>query len=439
MPKTLIKHISKVHVIDLGWLISTQITLLFLGLLSIKITSSMGPAEFGKLALAISVMNFLILFVYNPLEQTFGRFFFEYYFSNNKSAYLQFLFRTVALLGAIVVLCIICLGGIFLMTKFQVDKILFMVLAGVYALLMASILPFHSLINLMRQRKIFSLMQIYDKLSQVLGLIGLFFLGMLLSTKVLAVYVFFASIGLLIRLHYFNKLSSFSSFKQRVNKPQDPIENNMKKEMLVFVPPIFILGLMNWLQTNSERWIIQASMTTADVGVYFLMSTIANTIISMFATVGTQFVNPYIYEKFSDLTNHEKVLQGFRYFNIFVISIAVITIIACIITYFGRDILIRFISNPQFVASSYLLPLVIIGIGLYNIGQTYCSIGFLLKQNQKYYIPKIIVSTLTVIVYMYAGKYHGLSGIAISSITMGCIFVALIYVVNIFIKRSILL
>lgn len=415
---------------DIGWLGFSQLILLLLGFISIKLTSSMGPAEFGKLALALSVMNFLVLFVYNPLEQTYSRFFFEHYSSSNKAIYVQFLIRTILLLGILAVVCILLVSGILWMLKVQIGNHYFIALTGFYALFMASGLPFQSLINLMKERKIFSLMQIYDKVSQVLGLIGLFLLGLLVSIHVLAVYMIFAAVGLFIRLHYFKKLTSYGDLKKPAASEKNLIEVKMKKEMLLFVAPIFILGLMNWLQTNSERWVIGFSMTTANVGVYFLMWTIANTILSIISAIATQFVNPYIYDKFSDINNCDKIAIGIRYIKYFVSVIAVGTLFMSIGLYYSKEFLIRFISNPNFLNYSALLPIIFIGLGLYNVGQTLCLLGYLLKQNNQYIVPKILSGVITLVAYFCTGKFYGLVGIAFASIGVNIFFIGSIVMAN---------
>lgn len=55
--------LRKDHIVDFSWLASAQLLLVLLGFVSIKLTSSMGPAEYGKLALSLTLLNFLNQFL----------------------------------------------------------------------------------------------------------------------------------------------------------------------------------------------------------------------------------------------------------------------------------------------------------------------------------------------------------------------------------------
>lgn len=425
------RKITLAHFREMAWLASSQVLLLALGFVSIKITSSMGPREFGRLALSVSAFNFVNLFIYNPFDQAVGRFFFDYARLTKTEAFVGVVMNLLVRLGIIVMLVVLVpsITGLF----FVVDARLihYIVATAFYAVATASSVPLQSILNLLRYRRPYAVFVVTDKMLQIVGLVILIASRSLDSMRVVGVYGVCAVMTLVVRLYYIQHTALPAMDRRwitRVN--EDSAANQIRKDILVFALPVLFLGLMNWLQTNSERWVIGYVMTTADVGVYALMSSIGMTLVSMVVTVVGQFVVPFMYKRFSDLSDLTEVRVGLTYLYQYVTAISVIFAVIGVAVFLGERVLVSALSNQRFVGHADLLPVVFMGMCLYNIGQTLCSVGFFLKRNEAYYAPKLGAGILTVVCYAVAGRYFGLPGIAYASILAGASFTAAILLTN---------
>ncbi len=85
--------LSRRHASDLSWLVIGQAGALVLGVISIKLLTSMGMDAYGRYALALTVAALLGALVFGPAEQGFLRFYFPAAERGTSRTYLGVLYR----------------------------------------------------------------------------------------------------------------------------------------------------------------------------------------------------------------------------------------------------------------------------------------------------------------------------------------------------------
>lgn len=195
---------------EFGWVVSGQ-ALAFLGaVVSIKVlTTALGPAAYGELALGLAIAGALYMFVYGPIEQTVLRFVSVYQERGRLGSFgvqVRSLHRIVGgwLLGAA------CITGLVLWVAIGTQWALLVVLAMVFSIVSGAGTSLNSLLMGLRERRIVAFYQGLEPwmrllvalaavtLIHVAGLVALlgFIGGTLLAVTIEACYALKARPGL---------------------------------------------------------------------------------------------------------------------------------------------------------------------------------------------------------------------------------------------------
>jgi O-antigen/teichoic acid export membrane protein len=204
----------------------------------------------------------------------------------------------------------------------------------------------------------------------------------------------------------------------------------MQQRLTTYSIPNGIWGLFYWLQMGGERWMIEYFLTTSDVGIYSLMVNIGNVGVITTYMLVTQFIQPMVFEKFSDMTDAAKFQQGFKFIWAYTLVMIIIVITFVAITALFSTQMLLALSRPDFVAAAHLLPIICGGLGCFAISQTLTMTGQALGQPQAYLKTRLSISVLGIVLNFFGCKYFGLLGIGLSSIVSNLIGVCLILLIN---------
>lgn len=413
----------------MAWLLISNVAAIVLGFGLIKIISKIGTAEYGKFALVLSLVPLINALIYTPVDLFCQRHFYTYQRENHLGSFIASIFRllkTIAwYLAALFVAALLVLRFAF---GLDLRSICFLIAAGLYIVVFANAIPFLSLLNTMRLRSQVALFAVGEKLAQFLILGGLSFYVGLNSSWVLGVFVALGTIFLAAKI----KLVAVRvSAKQAEEDTCDKIKTRqISRKLMVFALPILGFGVLAWFQAYSERWVIQFTLDLDAVGIYAFMVMIATTSLSLMLGSFAQFVGPITWEKFSDLKDSTNVASGLRFIRLQVWFVGLITGVAALFLYFIGDRMISMLGGERFAVHARLLPLIFIGIGLFNIGQTLNSIGFGYDRMQKYTVAKVAGAVLAVALLWLGARMGGVTGVAWASVAANSIYVVLTMLAN---------
>ncbi len=411
--------LSRKHANDLSWLVIGQAGALVLGIASIKLLTSMGTDAYGRYALALTVAALLGALVFGPAEQGFLRFYFPAAERGTSRTYLGVLYRglvaAMAVLGGLTGLAAAWAWG-------GPDAGLApMILAGgAFAIASAGATPLTGMLNLLGRRRLNAILQVLERAIVVLALWALARRGQLGVVMALLAGTGGVMVAALARTWSLGGAVA----------PDGPMDvatrraagGEAARSVAAFGAPFAVWGLAGWLQSNSERWIIGALLTTSGVGVYAMMLTIANVLIAFPYGVLAQLFTPAAYRRLHDLRDGPRVDEGLRIIRVFVMVVVALTAMSALGTMvFGR-MAVAWLSNPAFAAYWYLLPLVCVGTGLFYVGQALCLLGASLNTPRSYLTPKLVAGCLAVASNAAAAWAFGLVGVAAASWIVGGIY-----------------
>jgi len=424
---TIFKMLTLKNVSEIFWLSAGQLITMVLGVVSIKLLTSMGPEEYGKYSLVLTISALLSLVLYGPLEQGFLRFYFDYANKGMAKTYLKLFYKYLFFAGFLcLLLAVLTIPAFVIMRKTYQTSFVFIV--SLFVILLASSNSLSPMLNLLRKRKTNAIIQIFEKCLAIVFLYVVFSFTKL--TALSAFMVLFLSILIVVAVKIV-VLNTFVPNDDETNihklaASRKDIINVVKK----FSMPFGIWGITGWLQLNSERWVIAHYLTTADVGIFAVMISIANYIVAIPCGILGQFVTPIIYNKYLSPDETSQRVSWHQIFTYYIIvTIAIVTIALIVAIFFGYQI-IMFVSDSKFVEYWHILPILCLGTGLFQVGQSLTVLGMLVNTPDKYLVPKICSGIFAVVANVFLIYYFGIVGAAISITFIGIIYLLLVLYVN---------
>ena len=264
--------------------------------------------------------------------------------------------------------------------------------------------------------------------------ISALFLIALILDAVLNLKFVLAGIAVISLCFFSIKIYLFKRFAAKLVKSGTSVTRNRRRQIIKLVLnysiPFAIWGFAGWLQLNGDKWIIAEFLSTREVGIYALMTSILNAFIAVPSNLFGEFLSPIIFNQFSDLNDKVSNTVGYKYIKINIYGVIAISVITFIIAaVLGKEIIIL-VSNPSFAGYWYLLPVISIGLGTFYTGQSMVFLGMALNKPKRYLFPKIFIGVLSIILNLILIKIWGLAGIAVTVLLIGFIYLFLIYRTN---------
>ena len=413
------------HITQISWLGWGQFASLFLSLISIKLTTTIGPSEYGSFVLATSIGGFLTLSFFGPMEQGFVRYYFEFTKSDQeKSAYLISILRMIKI--SFLILSILAVVIITVAVVQYNQSLIFWGSAGILIIISAVANPFNGLLNAMKLRKEISIIQTLEKLSIVIFLVIATFI-IALNASIVMICVFSATgIFLAVRVILFKRQSTIMPTLEVMNK----VKVDSLKKIMVYSLPFILWGWLSWFQFNGERWVVKTIVSTSEAGKYGLAASLVNNSIVLVYGVFIQFILPTIYSKFSTNIAIER-LKGYSLIKMASIFTFVLFFFFALFLFLTGDSIIHLVSSKEFVINSSFFLFLTIGIGLFYVGQTLATVGLALQKPEAYIIPKIGSAIVSMGGYVVGCYWFGIYGIAYAACVANAFYLLSVYIVNV--------
>lgn len=407
-------HFRADHAAQLSWMGWGQFAGLLLSILSIKLTTSVGPAEYGLFVLVTSLGGLLSLALFGPLEQGVVRYYFEFSGTDTQRSTYLLMVRSVLLRSALVLAGVAGVSA-FLGVLSGTYTWLFMITGGVLVTITVLAAPVNGLLNAMKLRKQLAIIGVVEKVLIVVFLqIGIWFIPMDASTIMLCIVAAMLLLFVVRMMMFGKQIGPEGSTEER-----NTVRSSAWKKVLAYGWPFIIWGWLSWLQFNGERWVINSMLSMEEVGKYGLAASLVNNSIVMVYNVLIQFVTPTIYAKFSDQAADRK--GGFQLIRGMAWATFALFVAFGLFLYAAGGWIIRLLSTSAFVLDTGILLFLTIGLGLFYVGQTLAMVGFALERPDAYLIPKIISSVVSVAGYIAGCFWFGLYGI-VGAVILGNLF-----------------
>ena len=406
------------------WVMTGQIGNALGSILSIKfLTFLLKPTDFGKLAVANTIILLITMNIYGPIGQGLMRFWSVSMNKGQLPQYEKITRDTLRILFVIVLLLGIIGYFVIRLTKLRQWALLFM-LSLITGALAGWFNARCSILVADRKRKIVA---IYNILMAFLkpALAGFFIL--LFYSDVNLVIVGFLTAAFLLSIAIEKYFVSFmrQRCRERESVNSDVHSNDagqLLKAILKFSWPFIVWSGFSWIHQSCDKWVIQFFYGSAIVGNYAVISQLA-----LYPLVfGSNFLSamflPIAYSRAGNLNSQISIKSATRIVALmtFIYIIGALMLIA-VFKIFDKQ-LVLLISNEGYLKLAYLLPWLCAAWAMFYLGQTLSGFGLLMQKSNIYIIPIIACSLVAAVLVTYLSIKVGVSGVVLGLGIAGCLY-----------------
>ncbi len=404
------------------WVFLGQIGAAAAGLVGVKIlTSVLIPTEFGRLALANTVVALITANLFGPLGQGLMR-----YWPICRDRGDLHIFHPVAnRIGRFAVgisLLIILTLVIASFATSEKNWIVLMSIALIVGIVTGWMNLRISVFTAARERRLVALLNIGNaSLRPILAVLFVLAIAVSASWAMLG-YAIAAIIIVIIAdsLYSRNHSSRYRSLSME-NNPGRPL-NELAKEVITYSYPFLAWGIFGWMHLSCDRWSLQAFHGSEVVGAFAVVSMLASFPLIFGSGFLSNFFSPIAYQRAGDLSNDHTIISAYKIFSIMTgIYITGAIILVVLFTFLHRP-LILLISNENFVKYSGLLPGLTFAWACYYLGSLIASFGLLIKKSQYYIFPKLVSSLVAVVSTFYLSYKLGPKGVVFGLMIAGIVY-----------------
>jgi O-antigen/teichoic acid export membrane protein len=175
--------------------------------------------------------------------------------------------------------------------------------------------------------------------------------------------------------------------------------------------PFSAWGIFTWLQQSSDRWALEAFATTREVGMYAVLFQLGYIPISLATGLMMSFLGPILYQRSGDATDRARNANVHRLSGQVTLLIVLLTITGVLLALLLHKWIFRLLVASEYRSVSALLPWVVLAGGLFAAGQMMALKLMSDMKSAAMTTAKIITASLGVLLNIYCASVAGLPGI----------------------------
>lgn len=390
-----------------SWIVVGQVMMIG-SLVGVRLlTTLLNPAEYGELALGLTIATFVNQTILGPLAQGVMRFYAPAIETNDLVGYLASVKRLL-FCSTIVIIGLMSICLVSLMVSGQSKWIAITISSLVFATVSGYNYILGGMQNAARQRSIVALHQgIETWLRFLVAALLINWLGAS-STVSMIGYVLGSAIIMASQSVYFRKTVPRRHWHGNKHVWQAKIWQ--------YYWPISVFGIFTWFQMVSDRWALGLFRTREEVGMYAALFQLGYNPIAMATGMAVQFLEPIFFQRSGDgcdlQRNADVSRLGVRLTGL---ALGLTGISFCIAFLLQVQIFETFVDR-KYQAVSYLFPWMVLSGGIFAASQTIAL--NLMSQNKTYQMMpfKIGTALLGVLLNLLGGYYYGITGIVMASV-----------------------
>lgn len=416
---------------ETAWVALGQIIAFLGGLAGIKLLTNMMPPEsYGELALGLSLVGVVNLFLFGPLGQVALRFYSTCRERGNIDGYTQVLIRLhgqAILFLAVLSLPILLIVG----TEFGLSWAWLFALALVFGIFSGVQGTLLSLLSALRDRKMGAFTQGLDTWLR-LGFAAVLvvwvgsqghwaILGYALGSLIIVAIQLWA-----VRHHGF--------LGERINNI-DIQDRGLRAEFLAYGLPFLAFAGLASISQYADRWLLQSYWSAEEVGIYAAMFQIASAPIVFLMGIATQLIIPIVFSRSGNLDNHSRTQSSLSLLSRTVMVVGSLYIVVALVTYVWGGTLVAWLTNADYSRYASSLWLIVLSQALFNLAQLMVASGLSLNRPMAYFTPKLGQAVSLLLAGWILVQSGGIVGMAQALLISSAVYFIWVVVVNIRLRR----
>jgi O-antigen/teichoic acid export membrane protein len=398
-----------------AWIIVGQVSSVLSSLVLVRaLTEYLDPAQYGELALGLTLVGLVNQVIMGGLGNGIGRFYTIAAEKNDFGNYLSAASRLMGI-GTAVVLAI----GLSLLAVLRfLDQSLLMPLAAA-ALLFALLSAYNSTLsgvqNAARRRPIVALNASLDSWLKILLAIALMLWLGSSSAVVLLAYAMSASVVTMSQLVFLRRLVP----GVRARSGERAV---WARQIWTYAWPFSCWGIFTWAQQSSDRWALQLFTTTDEVGHYAVLFQLGYTPIAIATGMALSFIGPILYQRSGDATSAERNADVHTLAWRITVTCLGLTVIGVAAACLLHEWIFALLAGPEFRRLSYLLPWVVLAGGLFAAAE---MLALKLQSDMRSAAmlrPKIVTALIGIGLNVLGASVAGTRGVTFAAVSFSSLY-----------------
>ena len=385
------------------WIVLGQGMAVLGALIGVRVlTGLLDPAQYGELALGMTLATLVNQTVLGPLGNGVVRFYAPALDKDDLGGYLMAI-RRLAMTGTSVILALTACVALGLALSGHSSWIVIAVAALVFSLLSGCSTILNGIQNAARQRAIVALHQGMESWLRFSLAVALMVWVGKTSTIAMLGYAVAALLVLGSQLRFFRRISV------RSGVPHEP--DAWRWRIWEYSWPFGVWGVFTFAQLASDRWALEVFATTEDVGLYGVLYQLGYYPILLGIGMVAQFIGPILYQRAGDATDRDRVAGVSRSsWRLMAITLGVTSLafLGCLLLH---EQIFRLLVAAEYAGVSHLLPWMMVAGGIFAAAQT-VGLNLLSRmQTRAMMVAKIITAVIGVGLNFAGARGWGITGI----------------------------
>lgn len=407
---------------ELLWIVSGQGLTLLLGMLTLKLlTYLLGPEEYGRFGLGLTVAGTLNLFVYGPIGHAVARY---YHICTSRDS-LDELNRLVKFLLQATALIVLVAGLAAVWMVADSSWGMLMLAALGYGVASGTLSVWLADLNTQRERRNYALLQSADALLRLAGSVILVICVGMLGSAAMSGFLLGGAAAMMLTWWVRSKPATM------LHNP-DKLRNQglISREFGAYASSISLFAIPAIFASYGDRWIIQQQLTEAHVGIYVALAQIANAPANLILAIFSQTINPILFQRAGDATSSTSMRDSrrmlYRAMLLLVGTLALMTVVSYVL---GEWIVIT-LTSAEFVPYAGLLWVLVLSAAIFQIGQALAAEAFMYNRPFLLFLPKMLHATVFIGLSLWLVGNLQLQGVAIAAVIAAAIYLPLVMASN---------
>lgn len=399
------------------WLVAGQVASLLGTIVLVRtLTELLTPAEYGRLALALTMTGLINQVVMGPLASSVARFYAIASQVGDRGGYYRASFhlinttcRFLAVAGATLAVVMPAVG-LRHHAGLTVVAVLFSIASG-YTL------SFSALHNAARQRAVVACHAALEAWLRIAFAVALLSSAPGSSMAVLLAYALSAAVA---------------AVSQYLWLPRDAGDTpgrahgttRWAHEMWTYSLPFATWGGFTWLQQSSDRWALETFASTHEVGLYAGLFQVGYTPTTLAFGLALSTIAPILYQRAGDATDpdtQERVRTAVSRLALFTLCA---TAGAGITAAFFHSEIFALVLAADFRPISHLLPWVLLAGGVFGTGQLLAHVPMSQMRSHVLTTPKVVTALIGVAANYFLASKYGLGGVVAALLCFSTVYLA---------------
>jgi O-antigen/teichoic acid export membrane protein len=399
------------------WIVLGQGMAMLGSLVGVRLlTGLLSPAQYGELALGMTIATLVNQTLLGPLGQGVLRFYAPAVERGELGQYLSAV-RRLVLMAIVVIALLMLLGVVGLVVVGQGYWVAIALAALAFATVNGCNAILNGMQNAARQRAVVALSQGLESWLRFLVAAGLMvWLGATSSVAMMG-FVGGGSLVLALQWLYFRRVIPRSESLQLLDA------TSWQRQIWQYSWPIATFGMFTWGQLVSDRWALGLFSTTQEVGMYAVLYQLGYYPISLATGMAVQFLAPVLFQRAGDASDAKRnadVSQLTWRLTGLAMGLTAIAFVGALLLH---KQIFQVFTAAEYAGVSYLFPWMVLAGGITAVAQTISLRFFSQTKTNLMMRVKIFTSLFGIILNVVGASWWGTVGVVGSSVIFSVTYV----------------